>query len=248
MECAALDQFFIQSDTKAHVLESFEKGFASTFEYKPPAPWGYVNNYPPLLTAEGRKRFRDAMQVQVRTGKMIGGPGWSATCVRSFFGGRQFYGIPSGAVSKGSDPYGRIVHDYGYYRIGSYSVNAAHANTSVVYMKTKERIRILEHVNWYVKADLSSGFRQFGTHPKDWIYQVYCNGPREHYIDLACPFGKTNSPMEFCPPVALFAKSAAVRYAERFGGSPPNIGSYVDDIIGGFPHCPSYRKACHFRV
>ena len=125
-------------------------------------------------------------------------------------------------------------------------MNAAHANTSVVYLKTKERIRVLQHVMWYIKADLSNGFRQFGTHPKDWIFQVYCNGPDEHYIDLACPFGKTNSPMEFCPPVALFAKSAAQRFSENVGGSPPNIASY-DDIIGGFPHCPSYRRACHFR-
>ena len=61
-------------------------------------------------------------------------------------GGGPFYGIPSGAVSKGRDPLGRIVHDYGYYKKGFYSVNAAHSDTSVVFMKTKERIRILENV------------------------------------------------------------------------------------------------------
>ena len=146
MELAALDQFFIQSDTKAHVLESFEMGFASTFEYSPPVPWGHATNYPPLQTTERRKKFRDTMQVQVRAGKMIGSPGWSAASVRNFFGGRQFYGIPSGAVSKGVDPYGRILHDYGHYIKGSYSINASHADTSVIYMNTEERIRILEHV------------------------------------------------------------------------------------------------------
>ena len=69
----------------------------------------------------------------------------------------------------------------------------------------------------------------------------------EHYIDIACPFGKTNSPLEFCPPVALFAKSTAQRYAELFGGRAPNLGSYVDDIIGGFPYCHRYDRACHLR-
>ena len=66
----------------------------------------------------------------------------------------------------------------------------------------------LQNIHWYIKADLANGFHQFGTHPKDWRYQVYCNDPREHYIDFACPFGKTNSTLEFCPPVALFAKSS----------------------------------------
>ena len=115
-------------------------------------------------------------------------------------------------------------------------------------MKTQERIRLLEHVKYYIKADLTSGFRQFGTHPADWRLQVYCNGPDEHYIDLACPFGKTNSPKEFCPPVALFAKSAAYRYGEFFNRDAPNLGSYMDDIIGGFPNCESYQTACHLRT
>ena len=77
---------------------------------------------------------------------MLGGPGWTAAKIRRFFGGRGFYGIPSGAVPKGDNPLGRIVHDYGYYKRGSYSINAAHSNTSVTYMKTQERIRLLEHI------------------------------------------------------------------------------------------------------
>ena len=77
-------------------------------------------------------------------------------------------------------------------------------------------------------------FLQFGTHPVDWKFQVYCNGPEEHYIDLACPFGKTNSPLEFCPSVALLAKSLAVRYAEKFRVRSPVLGTHVDDIFGGF--------------
>ena len=64
---------------------------------------------------------------------------------------------------------GRIVHDYGYYKRGSYSTNAAHSSTSVKYLTFVERAMILENVKWYIdiKADLKSGFRQFWTHPVD---------------------------------------------------------------------------------
>ena len=98
-----------------------------------------------------------------------------------------------------------------------------------------------------MKADLESGYRQFGVHPVDWKFQVYSNGPNEHYIDLACPFGKTNSALEFCPPVALFARSVAVRYSEKFSTAPPILGTHVDDIFGGFKDCQDYMEAARFR-
>ena len=135
---------------------------------------------------------------------------------------------------KNGNPCGHIVYDYGYYPDKSYSVNATHSCTSVRYLTTKEVVAILDSVTYYIKGDFESGFRQFGTHPVDWRFQVYCNGPEEHYIDLACPFGKTNSPLEFCPPVALLAKSLAVRYAEKFRVRSPVLGTHVDDIFGGF--------------
>ena len=81
----------------------------------------------------------------------------------------------------------------------------------------------------------------------DWRFQVYCNGPDEHYIDLACPFGKMNSSLEFCPPVALFARSAAEHYAERFQVERPALGTHVDDIYGGFKIDVSQERALHFR-
>ena len=59
------------------------------------------------------------MKKQVLLGKIIGGPGWNAQDVTRFFGGLGFYGIPSSAVEKNGDPYGRIVHDYGYHEKGS---------------------------------------------------------------------------------------------------------------------------------
>ena len=86
------------------------------------------------------------MRKQVVEGKMIGSYGWTADHVRAFFGGAQFYGIPSSAVEKAGDPYGRIVHDYGYYPKESYSVNATHSCTSVRYLTTKEVVDILDEV------------------------------------------------------------------------------------------------------
>ena len=108
-------------------------------------------------------------------------------------------------------------------------------------------VGILDSVTYFIKGDLKNGFRQFRTHPVDWRFQVYCNGPREHYIDLACPFGKTNSPLEFCPPVALLARSSAIRYAEEFDVRGPVLGTHVDDIFGGFKSNKSFSQAAHFR-
>ena len=78
---------------------------------------------------------------------------------------------------------------------------------------------------------------------------MYCNGQEEHYIDFACPFGKTNSSLEFCPPVALFARSAALRYSQQFGADAerPTLGTRVDDIFGGFKLERNFSRACHFR-
>ena len=76
---------------------------------------------------------------------------------------------------------------------------------------------------------------------------MYCNGPKEHYIDLACPFGKTNSALEFCPPVLLLAKSVAIRYGQIYQTPKPDFGAYVDDIYGGFKQDASYNKSLHLR-
>ena len=150
-------------------------------------------------------------------------------------------------MEKDGDPLGRIVHDYGFYQRGSYSVNAAHADTSTRYDSVRKRVLTLDRVRWYIKADLKNGYRQFGTHPEDWRFKVYCNGPNEHYIDLACPFGKTNSSMEFCPPVKLFAISAATRWGELHRDLAPKLSSYVDDVYGGIPDNDSYKLALELR-
>ena len=105
-----------------------------------------MENYPKLKTVEGQRKFQEAMKKQVQQGRMIGGEGWTSSHVRSFFGGKQFYGIPSNGALKGGDPCGRIVHDYGYFPQGSYSVNSAHSSTRVRYLTTKEVVIIMDGV------------------------------------------------------------------------------------------------------
>ena len=77
---------------------------------------------------------------------MIGGPRWTADKVQQFFGGTDFYGIPCSATPKDGDPLGRIIHDYGYFERGSYSINATHSSTSVEYIREVDRVQALENV------------------------------------------------------------------------------------------------------
>ena len=74
-QLSELRQFFIEHHTKDKVLQSLATGFRSRFEYRPPVPWGHVNNYQPLCTGEGIRFFREKMREQVLQGRMIGGPG-----------------------------------------------------------------------------------------------------------------------------------------------------------------------------
>ena len=62
------------------------------------------------------------------------------------------------------------------------SVNATHSCTSVKYVIFKE-ITILDSVTLFTKADLPGGYRQYGSHPVDCRFHVYCNGPNEHYTE-----------------------------------------------------------------
>ena len=147
----ALYEFFVEDKVKSHVLAEMATGFVSHFEYPPPEPWGTVTNYPKLTSPDGKQIFRQAMKKQVLEGKMIGGEGWTSEVVKAFFGGKNFYGIPSNGVMKNGNPCGRIVHDYGYYSKKSYSVNSAHSFTSVRYLTTKEVVGILYSVTYFIK-------------------------------------------------------------------------------------------------
>ena len=129
------------------MLSSLKAGFKSHFEYPCPPPWGHVENYAPLLAPSGRQRLRNTIAVQVLQGKMIGRPGWSSNHISKFFGGDCWYhGIPCGATEKDGDTLGRIVHDYGYHKIKSYSISAAHSNTNVKYDSIRKRVRLLMNV------------------------------------------------------------------------------------------------------
>ena len=131
---------------KNHVMKCFATGFISHFEYEPPQPWGHVENYKPVSGHEGEEVLRKAMRKEVQAGRMIGGPGWTADDVRQFFGGTDFYGIPCSATPKDGNPLGRIIHDYGYFQKGSYSINATHSSTSVEYIREVERVRALDNI------------------------------------------------------------------------------------------------------
>ena len=104
---------------------------------------------------------------------------------------------PCGAVPKGDNPYGRIVHNYSH-KFDGLSLNDALVDNSVSYISFKERARLLAQVLWYFKMDLENGYRQVPVAPIDWHTQVYSLGPAEYYIDLAMPFGKANSSKHFC--------------------------------------------------
>ena len=88
---------------------------------------------------------------------MLGGVGWSSKHIKQFLG-REFYTTPCGAVPKNNDPAGRIIHNYSYPSRKAGSVNAALLNTSVEYISFKDRVSLLNKVDWFIKADLKNGY------------------------------------------------------------------------------------------
>ena len=79
---------------------------------------------------------------------------------------KDFYITPCGAVPKGEDPHGRIVHNYSHQFDGT-SLNDALLDNSVSYISFKERARLLAQVTWYFKVDLENGYRQVPVAPVD---------------------------------------------------------------------------------
>ena len=123
--------------------------------------------------------------------------------------------IPCGAVEKGGDPHGRIIHDYSYAPKNDFSINDALLDNSVQYISFVERARSLAKVNWYWAIDLKNGYRQLPVHPSDWATQVYSLGPDEHYIDVCMPFGKANSSKIFCFWVQNWCRAFRYHYQKR---------------------------------
>ena len=161
---------------------------------------------------------------------MLGGPGWSADTVSEFLGSTFFY-TPCGAVPKKGDPYGRIIHNYSHEFNGK-SLNDSLIDNSTEYISFKGRVQLLRTVKFYIKLDLKDGYRQLAVHPSEWRTQVYALGPDEHFIDIAMPFGKSNSSKLFCRWASLWFESCIIRF-NKIHGSSAVLGSYVDDGFGG---------------
>ena len=123
---------------------------------------------------------------------MVGGPGQTRKITKEFLRS-DFYVIPCGAVPKGSDPHGRIIHDYSFSYEGEESLNSALLENSVQYISFLKRAEVLSRIKWYVDLDLKNGYRQLPVHPSEYRTQIYSLGQSEHYIDLCMPFGKANS-------------------------------------------------------
>ena len=118
-----------------------------------PRPWGPITNYfKEDVVPKARTRFRS----ETMRGRMLGGPGWGRDVVRNFLN-RDFYVTPCGAVPKGTDPHGRIIHDYSFAPQNSHSLNSSLLENSVHYISFKERVKALSSVSWYFAVDLKNG-------------------------------------------------------------------------------------------
>ena len=220
--------FLLPHPTKTAVLEMLAYGLQGEWGATFPPPNRPAANY--LGTDDARQKCRLRFQSEVAAGRMIGGPGWTADAVHWFLNG-DFFITPCGAVPKGDDPHGRIVHNYSH-EFEGISINSVLLDNSVQYISFKARVELLSQVSWYFTVDLKNGYRQVPVNPKDWHTQVYSLGPEEFYVDLAMPFGKANSSKKFCAWTDLWFSS----FLQHFRKTVPYysvLGSYVDDAFGG---------------
>ena len=155
--------FFLPLPQKQAVLHMLAYGLRGEWGPVLPPPNRIAPNY--LGSPEARHKCRLRFQSEVRAGRMIGGPGWTADVVRWFLGG-DFHITPCGAVPKGDDPHGRIVHNYSH-TVDGMSLNAALIDNSVEYISFQARVKLLAQVSWYFKVDLKNGYRQIPVNPKD---------------------------------------------------------------------------------
>ena len=155
--------FFLPLPQKQAVLHMLAYGLRGEWGPVLPPPNRSAPNY--LGSPEVRHKCRLRFQSKVRAGRMIGGPGWTADVVRWFLGG-DFHITPCGAVPKGDDPHGRIVHNYSH-TVDGMSLNAALIDNSVEYISFQARVKLLAQVSWYFKVDLKNGYRQIPVNPKD---------------------------------------------------------------------------------
>ena len=220
--------FFESSPEKDKILNQLAMGFDSDRAPNLPSPQRTPKNYfsEQLVIQKCRVRFSK----EVRAGRMLGGVGQTRRDVEEFLAS-NVYTIPCGSVPKGDDPHGRVIHDYSYAIMGIQSINEVLLDNSVQYISFRERVRVLSLVSWYIKVDLKAGYRQLPLNPKDWASQVYSLGPKEYYIDVCMPFGKSNSSKIFCHQVKCQVKAFKDHFSSFAGRF--QLESYVDDIFGG---------------
>ena len=184
-----------------------------------------------LRGTEATKKARERFSAEVKKGRMLGGLGWTRKKVENFLK-KKVYVVPCGAVPKNGDENGRIIHNYSHPQKKSLSVNSALTNTSVEYITFKKRVAMLSEVDWYIKVDLKNGYRQLPIHPTDWHTQVYSLGPKEYYIDISMPFGKSNSARVFCTWTSAWCESFKFHFQKHYS-YPIALAVYMDDFFGG---------------
>ena len=209
-------------------MDFLKSGLLADWNHVMPKPRLFAKNY--LKSDTARLKCQNRFKNEIKKGRMLGGPGWSAVDVRRFLN-RPFFVAPCGAVPKGTDPHGRIVHNYSS-KVNGLSLNDALNDTSVKYISFKKRVHLLHKMKWYIKVDLKEGYRQLAVHPSEWHTQVYMLNNNEYYIDIAMPFGKANSSSLFCMWTDLWFSSFLYWFNLKYD-FPATLGSYVDDAFGG---------------
>ena len=131
----------IDDPTKRDVLDMLAHGLRGDWGALP-TPDLAVTNF--LKSPAAVSKCRDRFSNEVKLGRMIGGHGWSRPVVSNFLAS-SFYTIPCGAVPKGNDPLGRIIHNYSH-ELNGRSINDALLNNSVEYISFKARVALLQHV------------------------------------------------------------------------------------------------------
>ena len=134
-------RFLVDDPSKEVVLNMLANGLRGDWGILlPPGLRG--TNF--LKTPTAVAKCRDRFEKEVTFGRMIGGPGWTPAVVANFLSS-SFYTIPCGAVPKGDDPLGRIIHNYSH-KFAGRSINDSLVDNSVHYISFKERVALLQHV------------------------------------------------------------------------------------------------------
>ena len=118
--------FFIPHPDKEAVLHMLAYGLRGDWGPQFPPPNRPAPNY--LGTPEAIRKCRCRLQLEVRAGRMVGSPGWTADTVCWFLGG-DFFITPCGAVPKGEDPHAPIRKNVDSTRLSFLSTRMCRRNT-----------------------------------------------------------------------------------------------------------------------